>query len=133
MLRPLEISQQQIEAVKHVVNFASQKENWYCPTRDKWVPGDRIEYCLHLNTYRTVFTYTAHETKLYRHLTISIAGPNYPHPTAAFTIAKWFEFTGGVEQEGVIVKEGLDWGVRLNPLEHCVTLIQIIREEHDLS
>ncbi len=128
-MRLLEVSDDQIEAVQNLVRFASEEENWYYWPGSNWVPGDRPEYCLHLNTYRCVFTYTKQpHMPVTRHLSISVPSDLHPSEIAVYTIASWFGFTGGKEDEHGVVSEPGDWTIAPSeaPGEHCIVVVQII-------
>ncbi len=127
MVRPLVISDTQKQAVANLVMFAQKEENWYRPERDKWVPGHRIEYCVHLDTYCCVFTHSVMKGVRYRHLSISVPGEGYPNPLAYNTIATWFGFTGAKMLEDVAIEPG-KWQSGLNEQDGCVVLIEKIGE-----
>lgn len=127
-MHPLIINDEQKLVINSLVKFASDPENWYRPDVHKWVPGDRIEYTLHLDAYRCVFTNTEDVAthKIYRHLSISVPGKLYPHMIAAMQIASMFGFTGGREESGICVYPGNDWIIHVSENEGCVVIGQEI-------
>jgi hypothetical protein len=128
VIRPLVISSEQREAIDHLVNFAKQPDMWYVAGKSRWIPGDNPPYVLHVDTYRCVFTYTlVHDGSVYRHLSISVSGEDYPHLLVVFSIASMFGFTGGKDASGVVcTAPGDDWIVRINTNEHCIVVAQLI-------
>jgi hypothetical protein len=62
---------------------------------------------------------------VWRHLSISVPGKNYPNPFAAFTIAALFGFTGWDEKTIEPPPEG--WEIHVQLHEHCIVMAQIIR------
>jgi len=126
-MRPLILSgENKLKAAK-IVEYAEKPEHYYKPPAD-WVPGDQPEYTCKLDTFRCVFTITEGEGKRYRHLTISVPGPNLPNVTAAYTIATWFGFTGATMEGDVAVRPGQDWYMGPSPMEdeNCVLIAQIL-------
>jgi hypothetical protein len=106
----LELSDENRKQAQSLKEFAEQPENRFVIGRSSFVPGDRSEYVRYLNNYRCVFTLTEHESRVFRHLSISVPAPNrLPHQMSAFTIATWFGFTGAPMQEDVATGPGLDW------------------------
>ena len=99
--------------------YAAQPAHWYRPEVDADPPGDGAAHVVYLDSYRCVFSHTAVAGHLLRHLTLSVAAATegrLPHPLAAFTLASWFGFTGGVTatvdgagDEAIIVQPGRDW------------------------
>ena len=125
MVQPLIIDDIQKEAVASLVLFAQEEENWYRLQQDKWIPGHREEYCVHLNNYRCVFTHTVVEGVRHRHLSISIPGKNYPNPIAFYTIATWFGFTGAKMLNDVAIEPG-KWGFCIHEQDGCIILVEEI-------
>ena len=132
MVRPLVIDRTQKRAVRHLVAFAESAGNWYRPTRDEWVPGDREEYCLHLNTYCCVYTHTVIGSTHYRHLSISVPSDNFPHPTAVYTIAHMFGFAGAKMTDEIAVEPGEEWLLNVNKEEHCIVIAEKLRDDEVL-
>jgi hypothetical protein len=121
----LQLSPENQALAKQLVEFASKPENFYRPPSDV-VPGERLEYTCHIDSYRCVFTITEIGGARYRHLSISIRGPNLPAPVAAFTLAGWFGFTGAVLEGGISAMPGTDWHVDINEEDNCIILAQEI-------
>lgn len=135
------------KARAHEVALAcSRPENWYHLGDDEpigrdernlrrcapAVPGDAAPHVIQLDAFRVVFSYTLHAGVLYRHLSISVRRASegaFPHPTAVYTIASWFGFTGGIvgPHPDVICGRGSDWqiDVREAPIAHIVLVQRI--------
>jgi hypothetical protein len=111
--------------IAHVKSYA--EENPYYPGATEDVPGDNKNYVVYLNTFRCVFTHTHSKGKVYRHLTISVPSAKYPNPAAAFIIAQEFGFTGWDGK--TIDKVPRNWAVDVNKKEHCIVLVQEIKEK----
>lgn len=130
MMQFLELNDDQKAAVENLVKFASHPDNWYLIGHSQWSPGDRVEYCLHLNNYRTVFTISKAEDKLYRHLSLSFNGKAAMHPIIAFTIAAMFGFTNAkIRENDVVTEPGPDWQVGINKKENSLILLQEVEED----
>ena len=127
-MRLLRITEENIEAAQHLVRFAADEENWFHAFKDKWIPGDRPEYVLHIDTFKCVFTYTVAPTgPMYRHLSVSVPGKVYPNPIAIKMIADMFGFTGSrPPQSQDDPGFGMDWVVDLDEGEGCVVVVQEI-------
>ncbi len=120
MARMLTIGPEAQGKVDKVVAYAM--EHQYLPGTSA-VPGNNPNFVAHLDTYRCVFTFTHRDGKVYRHLTISVPPEGkYPHPTAAFEIARMFGFTG--YDEAVPMRPGDGWGVGMNEKENCIIIVQ---------
>lgn len=129
VIRPLLIDDTQRQAVKHLVEFAKNPDAWYIVGQSKWIPGDNIEYVLHLNSYRCVFTYTlVPNGSLYRHLSVSIPGKEYPHPIAVYQLAHMFGFTGGSVQHGICIGPSVNWAISVNRDERCTVVVELVSQ-----
>src|SRR5215467_10806197 len=82
-------------------------------------PGDDPRFVADFGTYRAVFTFTRHEGKTYRQLSISIPAPGmYPNVVAAFMIAELFGFTG--YDHRFAANPGRDWMIDVRDHENAV-------------
>ena len=119
MMRVLVISPEVAQSVQRIVDFASDRSNWYHPSagdtrrpsRSRVVPGDDPRHVLMLDTYRCVFSFTAMDNKVYRHLSVSVPAEGerrpLPSPIAFNTIAQLFGFPEmGTEGYHVAHNEG---------------------------
>ena len=122
-MRMLEISAAQKARVNDLVAYAQKRENWYVPSETKSIPGDDPFHCVNLNDYRCVFTYTSHQGRMFRHLSISVPGTKYPNEIAVFTLATWFGFTGATMTGEMATKPG-KWGLDVNEKERCIVVLQ---------
>src|ERR1700745_1054225 len=95
-LRALVIDEEARKTVRRVVEFAEAEAHWYEPYQgDFSAPGDDSRHVAMLGTYRCVFSITlAPDGQLYRHLSVSVPGEDFPNPYALYTIAELFGFTG---------------------------------------
>lgn len=119
-LRPLIIDAVARAKIAHLIEHA--QEHHYHEGVDP-TPGDDPAFVINLNTYRVVFTFTAHHGKLYRHLSISVpAEGKYPNAAAAFMIAQEFGFTGWDGRTITRAPEG--WMVGMSENEECIVLGQ---------
>jgi hypothetical protein len=84
-------------------------------------PGNDPGCVAQFGTYRTVFSFTHAEGRVFRHLSVSVPSQKLPHPVACFAIASLFGFTGW-DPETNAAPDG--WQVAPHPSEHCVVLIQ---------
>lgn len=130
-MRPLLIDDNIKKAVQELVKFASREENWYKIGESKWVPGDRQEYILHMDTYRCVFTNTLMEDKrIFRHLSVSIPKEDmFPNPVVVYEIASMFGFIGAKTsqlQSDIVVGPGDDWLLNASMTENCSVVAQKI-------
>jgi hypothetical protein len=125
-MRPLVLDNETRKHIGEVLTFA--KENHYRPGLSENVPGDDARHVVAIfKGYWAVFSFTeGPDGGLYRHLTVSVDGPNYPSPLAAFTIAEAFGFTGWTLEMGE--KLPGDWMGDVNKEDHCVTIIQPVRK-----
>lgn len=124
-MRPLLIDAATVIAAGELVKFASRKENWYRPRVVTWVPGDRPEYVLHFGTYRSVFTITEMDGKLFRHLSVSVpAKGKMPNPMSVATIADIFGFSGAARTNGVITGINPKWSIHVSEKDSCIVLIE---------
>lgn len=96
MVRPLVITPEVKDAIKVVVDFASEEAHWYKPAEEENPPGNDPHYCIELNSYRCVFSLTQMpDGSLYRHLSVSVPTwkeGHLPHPAAFNEIAQLFGF-----------------------------------------
>jgi hypothetical protein len=126
-MRPLVLDTELKKRILEVVQFA--RGNIYRPGFSENAPGDDARHVVAIfKGYWAVFSFTEdpHDPPdLYRHLTISVDGPNYPSPLAAFMIAEAFGFTGWKMEMGE--KMPADWMGNVNKEEHCVILLQPVR------
>src|SRR5215831_17200761 len=81
-------------------------------------PGDDGRFVALLNAFRCVFTFTHAGDMIWRHLSISVPGKNYPNPAAALMIAELFGFTGWDGK--TIDRFPKDWIIDVNKDERCV-------------
>lgn len=92
-IRALIIKPEVKDAVQGIVDFASKPENWYHPMEGASPPGDDPRYCILLNTYRCVFSFTESRGSIYRHLSVSVpVKGKLPNPVAFNEVAKLFGF-----------------------------------------
>jgi hypothetical protein len=125
LLRPLLIDSFARAAIQRVREFAELPENYYrvmADDRATNLPGNDGRYICMLSTYRCVFSITQTREGKFRHLSISVPSANYPHPAAAFMIAKEFGFTGwdGLTYDRV----PSSWVSVVSEEEHCLILAQ---------
>jgi hypothetical protein len=108
--------------IAEVLKFAP--ENIYRPGLSETIPGDDPRHIVRIfKGFRCVYSLTEGPAgNLYRHLTISIDGKDYPNPIAAFMIASEFGFTGWKIEMGD--QPAADWMGDANEEEHCITLLQ---------
>jgi hypothetical protein len=122
MLRALTINDAARAEVARVV--ANAKSHPYRPDCET-PPGDDKRFVAKLDTYRAVFSFTHADGLVYRHLSISVPGKDYPNPLAVFTIADLFGFTGWGGQS----YPAHGWMINVNENEHCIVLAQPMEEE----
>ena len=125
-MRLLTIDDAARNKVKAVVEFASQPINYFLTGaggRAGNVPGDDPRHVAELDAYRCVFTMTKSDQGLFRHLSISVPGRNYPSPFAVCEIARLFGFTGWDGASGIEAMVG-KWLLDLHKDEHCVVVAQ---------
>jgi hypothetical protein len=118
-MRPLLIDDEARAKAKKVVDYA-KLHPYYLPAAGQ-VPGGNPNFVAKLNTYRCVFTFTHSRGEVWRHLSISVPGENYPNPFAAWTIAELFGFTGW---DGSSIGAPFGWIFNVNPKEHCIVIAQ---------
>jgi hypothetical protein len=124
-MRALVLDDEAIQKVAQVMAYARQ--HVFYPDSATYVPGDNPEHVCELNTYRCVFTYTNTDSKLYRHLSISIPSKDYPSPEAVCAIAGLFEFTGADQPIGERLRSG-DWLMHMVEQEpHCIVLAEELK------
>lgn len=120
-LRPLIINDDTKTKVAKVLEHASNHH--YRPGPGVPPPGDDPRFIVKLGSYRAVFSFTySDDDYLWRHLSISIPGPKYPHPAAVFTIAELFGFTGWDGR--TTDKFPGKWIGQINEREHTVVIAQ---------
>lgn len=128
-MRALLIGGETKAEVRRVLDFAEKPENYYIVGADGFTfqrpPGDDPRHVAHLPVgFRAVFSITkatAEGGKLYRHLSVSIQGPKWPNPAAAFMIASLFGFPGYDERNAS--KPGPDWILDKSDREHCIVIV----------
>lgn len=124
-MRVLTIDDAAKEAVKRVLDFAHQPENFYRVGPNGFSfqrpPGDDPRHVAQLDTYRCVFSVTKQGKREFRHLSISVPSDKYPNVFAAFTIAEMFGFRGW-DGKTIAIPDG--WIGRVSEEEHCVVLGQ---------
>ena len=131
-MRPLIMDATSDAEVARVLVHARKRENWYLITRDGRTgsppPGDEPRHVVHFQVgFRAVFSVTKPEGDTpFRHLTISVDGPKYPSPEAAWMIARAFGFTG---PDPLTDRKTSTWTFDINKKDHCITLAQPVREE----
>jgi hypothetical protein len=127
MIRPLLLTDELRARCRRLQQFSEDPKNWYRFGEVEWVPGDRSEYVLDAGAgYKVVFTITycpAVKPQPFRHMTISVPGPNYPHPEIVLLMANLLGFTGAELDRDIVVKPG-PWGVAIDEDEGCVIVQQ---------
>jgi hypothetical protein len=126
-MRPLMLDNEAKKRIAEVVKFA--KSDIYRPGLSETIPGDDARHVVEIfNGFRAVFSFTEDpEGGLYRHLTISVDGPTYPNPIAAFLIADAFGFTDW--KIGMGERMPPDWMGDANQEDRCITLLQRVKKE----
>jgi len=126
-VRPLIIDERQKAKAREIVDFALS--NLYYPGKSETIPGQDARHVLNVPVgYRCVFSITIDpDGGQWRHLSISVPRrEKYPHPFAAFTIAKeLFGFTGW-DGESEIPPE--DWRLAIQKEDNCVVLAQKLQK-----
>jgi hypothetical protein len=121
-MRVLLISEAEKRAAHKVALYAALPEHHYRPGPGATAPGEIAGHCLRLGLmgdFRCVFSYTASDGGLYRHLSISVpTRGKIPHPAFAMEIAKLFGFKGSVA-DGT-------WHAHVNKEDNCIILAQRI-------
>ena len=128
-MRALVISPEQVERVNDLVGYVSRRENWYRPGESDFVPGDRPEYSIDLNTYRCVFSITELPIDgiMFRNLSVSVpVAGKLPNEIAVWNIAVLFGFTGAKKADGtdIVVGAGCDWTIGVDEKANCVVIAQ---------
>ena len=118
-IRPLIIDDVAKATAQKVVEYA-RVHPYYLPS-DGIMPGDNPGHVCALDTYRCVFTFTHVDKKVWRHLSISIPGRDYPNPFSVWTITELFGFTGW---DGKSFDRPDSWLVDINKQEHCIVVVQ---------
>lgn len=121
-MRPLIIDDAARMNVRRVLSHADK--NPFVPGVSP-TPGDDDRFVANLDTYRCVFTYTHLDGAVWRHLSISVPGNDYPNPFAAFTIADLFGFTGW--DQLTVEPPPREWEIVVQRREHCIVLAQVVR------
>jgi len=112
---------------QEITAFAERPENWYHVGKSPWIPGRRPEFVLVSFTVRAVFSWTADDGEVYRHLSVSNVGPKYPNPVVIWTLAHYFGFQGAkVDEQGIVHDPSPSWGVDLNENDRCITVLEKI-------
>jgi hypothetical protein len=128
-MRALIIGPDQRAAIRRVVAYAMEPDHFYRIGGP--IPGDDPNFVTHVpQGFCCVFTYTQHEGKLFRHLSIAVPGKDRrPSPEAAMMLAREFGFTVGdnsfdlsdrMENDGWIFSEGHEG-------ENCIVVAQPIK------
>lgn len=126
-MRALIIGPDTKEQAQRVMAYA--RKHIYHPSDDS-VPGDDERFVLHcFDGYKCVFTYTQHPKKsnLFRHLSVSVDGPNYPSPEAVFAIAELFEFTGAEKMPKSTLDFPRSWFIDINRMDHCIVVVEELK------
>jgi hypothetical protein len=124
-MRALIIGPDEKAAIRKVVAYAMEPDHFF---RDGGSPpGSDPNFVAHIpDGFRCVFTFTRHQGKLFRHLTVSVNGPLLPSPEAGVMLAKEFGFTASDDSLDVVLRMQND-GWLASPGhegEHCVMLAQ---------
>lgn len=125
-MRVLTIDDEAKAKVAAVVAHAEKHP--YYPSQTTLAPGDDPKFVAKLDTFTAVFTFTHDEGKVYRHLTVSVPGKKYPHPIAAFTIARLFGFTGWDEKMGDMPPDR--WIAGPHCVDRCVVILEPVEVGH---
>jgi hypothetical protein len=130
-VRALIIGPDEQRRIRKVLAYALDRDHYYHPGITPVIPGHNPRYVAEIpDGFRCVFTITAHQAQLWRHLTVSLSGGRetdmYPSPEASVMIAKEFGFTASDDSLDVIVRAQRDgWMVSTGHKdEHCIVLIQ---------
>ena len=127
--RPLVIDDGARELAARIVSYA--EAHHYAQTGALavyGVPGDNEKHVAMLGTYRVVFSITDvydHEDfawRSYRQLSISVPGPDYPHPIAVYMSGELFGLTGWTG----VGEPPSSWIVGMSESEHCIVVVQEI-------
>lgn len=118
MSRVLVIDDEAKAKVAQVVEYANQPGKIYNPFDPAHViPSTDENHVVFLNTFRCVFSITKADSEVYRHLSISVPGEDYPNPHAVFEICKLFGFTGNSLFPTT-------WTLKVNKDEHCIVIVE---------
>lgn len=132
-MRALVIGPEERAATVKVVAYAMEPEHWYRLPLPEGGPvaGDNPNFVVTIPMgYRCVFTWTEHENRLWRHLTVSVDSDKYPSPEAVVEIARLFGFTGAEDEalpriETMMAEHG--WLMSIGHRgEHCIALAQAL-------
>jgi hypothetical protein len=131
-MRALIIGPDEQATIAKVVAYATEPGHWYTPGPSAAIPGDNPEYVAHVpDGFRCVFTFTQHEGKLFRHLTVSVnAKDKYPSPEACVSLAREFGFTASGDELDLIARMQQD-GWLASPGhegENCIVVVQPVNE-----
>jgi len=128
-VRPLIIGEGEKAKAKEVVGFA--QTNLYHPFQSETIPGDDPRHVVTIPVgYRCVFSITVDpEGNHWRHLSISVPRrEKYPHPFAAFTLAKELFGFSGWDGKSETPPPLLDWQMAIQKEDNCVVLAQELRK-----
>lgn len=119
------------EACSRLRAHAHDPAHWYRLGKSTVVPGDMPEHVLSLpEGFRVVFSVTEapeYRPRPFRHLSVSVDGPNYPHPIAVWTLADLLGFTGAEMTDAVVVGPG-PWAMDIDKTEHCIVVQQPLED-----
>ncbi len=112
--------------VMRVLEYASTPANYYVLATAKVPPGDVAEYLMLTGDYKVVYSVTVAKDGMYRHMTVSLqrGDAEYPSPTAVFTIAHMFGFTGADVENGFVVKAADRWRFNINRKDYCIVVVE---------
>jgi len=129
-MRALVIDEAARTEVRKIIAYAEKPENWYLVGEGgkvalESVPGNSPQHCSTWNTFKCVFSFTKTPKGVFRHLSISVDGPNYPNVYAVYIIATEFGFDGW---DGKSDEPPADWLVYMNEHEHCIVVAKRISQ-----
>lgn len=115
-MRPLIIGDEEKARAAEILAYSEKPKNHY--RVGKPPPGDNPHHVLKFQFgYRAVFSYTIDSnSRMMRHLTVSVPGGKYPNVPAVFMIADLFGFTGWDQQR--IDTPPPDWFISMGDLAH---------------
>ncbi len=127
-LAPLVIDDDFRAEVMRVLEYASMPANYYVLATAKVPPGDVGEYLMRTGDYKVVYSVTVAEGGMWRHMTVSLqrGDAEYPSPTAVFTIAHMFGFTGADVQDGFVTEPAGTWRFNINRKDHCIVVVEAL-------
>jgi hypothetical protein len=133
-MRALIIGPDEQAAIAKVVAFATEPQHWYAPGPTAPIPGENPEYVAHApDGFRCVFTFTKHESGLFRHLTVSVQAQKgtLPSPEACVALAKEFGFTASTDDLNLIARMEKDgWMTSTgHEGENCIVVVQPLPRE----